>query len=203
MSLVYIIRPQLTVEQDLLELRERKWISRHAAAGPTTISAVHALAAKETAAKEKDYQRTMSMSRGGSRRGGDLGEHQVGPDGWAGAGAGNAPPRAPRKAGDLTQFGKISKTNAMTFGHAGVFAKDKAKRESASLSFGSRNIFSIVENPELAAIPTMSSHPPSRGPSVDLGSSASHTAEPLAPTDCAEPIRDQKLDTSALGCGSL
>ncbi|EPT00387.1 hypothetical protein FOMPIDRAFT_1146531 [Fomitopsis schrenkii] len=157
---------------DLLELRERRWKSRHAAAVPTTISAVHALAAKETAAKEKDYQRTLSMSRGGSRRGGDREQHQVGPDGWAVAG--NAPSRVPSKAGDLSNFGKISKTNSMTFGPTGVFAKEKAnKRESASLSRGSSNMFSkLMENPELAAEAAIatSSRPPSRKPSVDLGS---------------------------------
>ncbi|EPT00362.1 hypothetical protein FOMPIDRAFT_88320 [Fomitopsis schrenkii] len=114
---------------DLIELRERKWKSRHAAAGPTTISEVHALAAKEIAAKEMEYQRTLGRSRGWSRRRGDRGQHQVGLDGCALAG--NAPSRPPPKAGDLTHIDKISKTNSMTFGPTGVLAKDKGKRESA------------------------------------------------------------------------
>ncbi|EPT00370.1 hypothetical protein FOMPIDRAFT_1049691 [Fomitopsis schrenkii] len=155
---------------DLIELRERKWKSRHAAAGPTTIPADHALAAKETAAKEKDCQRTLSMLRCGSRCGGDREQHPLGPDGWAVAE--NAPSRVPSKAGDLSNFGKIE-TNSMSFGLTGVFAKDKDKRESASLSYGSLNMFSkLMENPELAAEAAIatSSYPPSRKPSVDLGS---------------------------------
>ena len=43
------------------------------------------------------------MSRGGSRRGGDRGDGQVGPDGWAVAGG--AASRPAPKAGDLSQFG--------------------------------------------------------------------------------------------------
>ncbi|KAI0724705.1 hypothetical protein C8Q72DRAFT_877754 [Fomitopsis betulina] len=125
------------------------------------------------------------MSRGGSN---SRAEYQIGPDGWPVAGAGNAPPRAPPKAGDLTHFGKISKTNSMTFGPTGVFAKDKAKRESASLSRGSSRLLSkLMENPELAAeaaIPTTSSRPPSRKPGVDLGSS----------TGDAEPLQRRKLN---------
>ena len=148
------------------------------AAGPDTISAVHALAAKETAAKEKDYQRNLSMSRGGSKRGGECGDHRVGPDGWAVSG--NAPSRPPSKAGDLSQFRKISKTNSMTFGPTVVFAKDKSKRDSASLS-RSANMFSkLMENPELAAEAAIatSSRPPSRKPSVDLGSAGAPEAPP-------------------------
>ena len=118
------------------------------------------------------------MSRGGSKRGGDRGEHQVGPDGWAVAG--NAPSRVPPKAGDLTNFGKISKTNSMTFGPTGVFAKDKGKRDSASLSRGSNMFSKLMENPELAAeaATATSSRPPSRKPSVDLGSAGAPDALP-------------------------
>ncbi|KAH9912513.1 armadillo-type protein [Fomitopsis serialis] len=162
---------------DLLEFRERKWIPRNLAAAPTTIAAVHAQAAKETAANQKDYQRTHSMSRGGSKRGGDRGElGQVGPDGWAVAG--NAPPRLPPKAGDLSNFGKISKTNSMSFGPTGVFAKDKGKRESSSLSRGSNMFSKLMENPELAAeaVAAQPSRPPSRKASVDLGAAGAPEA---------------------------
>jgi translation initiation factor 4G len=77
------------------------------------------------------------MSRGGSRRGGDRSgssnPQQVGPDGWAVAESG--PPRPPPKAGDLSNFGKISKTQPMTFGPSSVFAGKKGaenKREAIS-----------------------------------------------------------------------
>lgn len=124
------------------------------------------------------------MSRGGSRRGGDRGEAQVGPDGWAVAGG--SQPRPPAKAGDLSQFGKISKTGSgpINFGPSGVFAnKEKGKRESSSLSRGG-NMFSMLsQNPELASevLPpaTKGSRPPSRKPSVDLG--AGGIPEPTAP----------------------
>ena len=89
----------------------------------------------------------MSMSRGGSRRGGDRGDMaQVGPDGWAVAG--NSAPRPPPKAGDLSSFGKISKAQPMTFGPASVFAGKKApdnKREPI-LRTSSRKVFSMLSS---------------------------------------------------------
>jgi translation initiation factor 4G len=111
-------------------------------------------AAKEKAAQEKEsYQRQMSMSRGGSRRGGDRGDYtqQVGPDGWAVAG--NGPPRPPPKAGDLSKFGQISKSSPMTFGPSSVFAgKKEGKRESLSRTSSSSNMFSMLsQNPESTA----------------------------------------------------
>ncbi|KAF8070722.1 armadillo-type protein [Lyophyllum atratum] len=132
--------------QDVLELRERKWITRNTVAAPTTIAQIHENAAKEKAAAEKEsYQRQISMSRGGSRRGGDRGDFpQVGPDGWAVAG-GNGPSRPPPKAGDLSNFGKITKNTAMTFGPSSVFAgKKESKRESLSRTSSSSNMFSML-----------------------------------------------------------
>ncbi|KAH9912523.1 armadillo-type protein [Fomitopsis serialis] len=158
---------------DVIELRERKWIPRIQTAAPTTIAAVHAQAAEETAAKEKDYQRTLSMSRNGSGRGGHRGAQLqvgLGPDGWSVAG--NAPPRVPPKAGDLSNFGKISKTNAITFGPTGVFAN----KDSAS-----SNMFSkLTENPEPGAEATTArpSWRPNHEASVDLGSDGSPEAPP-------------------------
>lgn len=107
------------------------------------------------------------MSRGGSRRGGDRGDHnQPGPDGWV-----TPATRPPPKVGDLSNFGKISKTNSMTFGPASVFsAKEKGKRDS-TITRTSSNMFSML-NAEVAAevtLPAKSSRPPSRKPSVDLG----------------------------------
>ncbi|KAH9919362.1 armadillo-type protein [Fomitopsis serialis] len=129
---------------DVIELRERKWIPP----------------AEETAAKEKDYQRTLSMSRNGSGRGGHRGAQLqvgLGPDGWSVAG--NAPSR-------------ISKTNAITFGPTGVFAN----KDSAS-----SNMFSkLTENPEPGAEATTArpSWRPNHEASVDLGSDGSPEAPP-------------------------
>jgi translation initiation factor 4G len=64
----------------------------------------------------------MSMSCGGSRRGGDRGDHpQVGPDGWTATGSSIKP--RPGKAGDLSNFGKIIKGQPMTFGPGSVLAR--------------------------------------------------------------------------------
>ncbi|OSX61566.1 hypothetical protein POSPLADRAFT_1170204 [Postia placenta MAD-698-R-SB12] len=160
--------------QDIIELRARNWVPRNQVAAPTTIAAIHEQAAKEKAVHEKEaYQRTLSMSRGGSRRGGERGDHsQIGPDGWAVAG-GNVP-RAQPKAGDLSNFGKIQKAAPMTFGPTSVFAgkKENKSRESTMTRAGSQNMFSkLMENPELAteAASSKSSRPPSRKPSVDFG----------------------------------
>ncbi|PCH35557.1 hypothetical protein WOLCODRAFT_27969 [Wolfiporia cocos MD-104 SS10] len=159
--------------QDVIELRDRQWVPRKAVAAPTTIAAVHEAAAKEKSSESQAYQRNLNMSRGGSRRGDNRGDHtQVGPDGWAVAGN---TPRAPPKAGDLSNFGKIQKTTSMTFGPTSVFAgKDKSKsRESTLGRTGSMNMFSkLMDNPELASdvANAKSSRPPSRKASVDLGS---------------------------------
>ena len=110
-------------------------------------------AAKEKAAQDKEsYQRQISMSRGGSRRGGDRGDYtQIGPDGWAVAG--NGPPRPPPKAGDLSKFGQISKSSTITFGPGSVFAgKKEGKRESLSRTSSSSNMFSMLsQNTESTA----------------------------------------------------
>jgi translation initiation factor 4G len=136
-------------------------------------------AAKEKALLDKEsYQRQVSMSRGGSRRGGDRGDFaQVGPDGWAVAG--NGPPRPPPKAGDLSNFGKISKATPMTFGPSSVFAgKKEGKRESLSRTSSSSNMFSMLsQNPEAGADAAKGSHSHSRKTSVDL----SNTGVPEAP----------------------
>ncbi|KAG2153179.1 ARM repeat-containing protein [Suillus clintonianus] len=138
--------------QDVIELRDRKWVTRNAIAAPTTIAAVHELAAKEKEAKEKEsFNRQISMSRGGSRRGGDRNQEH-GPDGWAVAGG--LVPRAPPKVGDLSQFGKINKgaPMAMVMGPSGIFAAGKkdSKREALSRTNSSSNMFHMLsQNPEL------------------------------------------------------
>ena len=99
------------------------------------------------AAQEKEaYQRQMSMSRGGSRRGGDRGDHpQVGPDGWTVTGS--SIQTRPSKAGDLSNFGKINKGQPMTFGPSCVFAgkKNEIRKESISRTAPSSNMFSIAK----------------------------------------------------------
>ncbi|KAH0588820.1 hypothetical protein H2248_004620 [Termitomyces sp. 'cryptogamus'] len=150
--------------QDVLELREKKWVSRNTVAAPTTIAQVHENAAKEKAAQEKDaYTRQISMSRGGSRRGGNRDDYtQVGPDGWAVAGSGNAP-RGPPKAGDLSNFGKINKTtSSMSFGPSTVFAKkggDGSKRESVSRSSSNSNMFSMLSQGDASPVEVKAPEP--------------------------------------------
>ncbi|KAG1846588.1 ARM repeat-containing protein [Suillus subalutaceus] len=160
--------------QGVIGLRDRKWVSRNTVAAPTTIAAVHELTAKEKAAAEKEsFNRQISMSRGGSRRG-DSRNQEHRPDGWAVAG-GSSVPRAPPKAGDLSQFGKISKGPAMTMvmGPSGVFAAGKkdSKRETLSRTNSSSNMFHMLsQNPELAAEPSTKPSRSSRlKPGVDLG----------------------------------
>ncbi|KAK0486264.1 armadillo-type protein [Armillaria novae-zelandiae] len=140
--------------QDILELREREWVSRNAVTAPTTIAQIHEAAAKEEAAQEKEsYQRQMSMSLGGSRRGRDRGDFpQVGPDSWAVAG-GNSAPRPPSKAGDLSKFGQISNKGApLTFGpQSSIYAGKKDKRESVQrTNSSSQNMFSMLNNDSTA-----------------------------------------------------
>lgn len=137
--------------QDLLELRERKWIPRNAAAAPTTIAQVHENAAKEKLAAEKDnLNRQSNMSRTSSNRGRGRNDfEQQGPDGWAVAGGA---PRPPPKAGDLSNFGKIQKTQPMTFGPSSVFSKKDAKaREPISRSSSNSNMFSMLSQQADAA----------------------------------------------------
>ncbi|KAF6760217.1 hypothetical protein DFP72DRAFT_883540 [Ephemerocybe angulata] len=137
--------------QDLLELRERKWIPRNAAAAPTTLAQVHENAAKEKLAAEKDnLNRQSNMSRTSSNRGRGRNDfEQQGPDGWAVAGGA---PRPPPKAGDLSNFGKIQKTQPMTFGPSSVFSKKDAKaREPISRSSSNSNMFSMLSQQADAA----------------------------------------------------
>ncbi|KAI0250910.1 hypothetical protein BJV78DRAFT_1282825 [Lactifluus subvellereus] len=172
--------------QDVVELRERKWVPRNTVAAPTTIAQVHEAVAKEKLAQEKDsYMRqNASMSRGGSRRGGnrDTAEAAL-PDGWSLAGT-NAT-RPPPKAGDLSQFGKINKATPMTFGPSSIFAgkKGDSKNRDSSMSRTpsmSSNMFSMLQSSDATVEPPVSksSRPPSRKPSVDLGTEESKVSTP-------------------------
>jgi len=63
--------------------------------------------------------------------------------------AGNGGVRAPPKVGDLSNFGKINKTTAMTFGPSSVFAgKKEGKRESISRTSSISNMFSTLQSTE-------------------------------------------------------
>ncbi|OBZ69853.1 Eukaryotic translation initiation factor 4 gamma [Grifola frondosa] len=156
--------------QDVIELRERKWVPRNQVVGPTTIAAIHEAAAKEKAANEMDaYQRTLKMPSGSSRRDAKQGEYaQTGPHSWATIGS--SAPRPPPKAGDLSDFGKINKTALMTFGPRSTFAGKETKRESP----GSMNMFTMLgQNPELAAESPLSKsiQSPNRKASLTLSQS--------------------------------
>ena len=196
-SFMACVRPAISshfLAQDLIELRERKWIPRNQVAAPTTIAQVHEevipptfarieptltefnQAAKQRAQAEKEAaNRTLTMSRGGSRRGGDRGggppgEQQA--DGWSVAGG--STPRPPPKAGDLSNFGKINKSGPVVMGPSSVWAgkKDAAKRDSTlSRVNSSSNMFMMLGRdgeamPETSSKP---SRPSSRRTSVDLG----------------------------------
>ncbi|EPQ55181.1 hypothetical protein GLOTRDRAFT_61048 [Gloeophyllum trabeum ATCC 11539] len=190
--------------QDVIELRERKWIPRNALAAPTTIAQVHQQAARDHAVAERESAQKMNnMSRGGSRRGQDRGEQQQA-DGWTAA--------RPAKAGDLSNFGKISKPATMTFGPSGVFAgKNKeSKRDSTISRSASGNMFSMLENAEAAQAAAKPSRPPSRKPSVDLSQTGPPTEQPqqrrrlqLLPRSKPIPGEDAKDETpSASRAGS-
>ncbi|KZV69987.1 hypothetical protein PENSPDRAFT_685877 [Peniophora sp. CONT] len=175
--------------QDVIELRSNNWQPRNKVAAPTTLSHVHEQAAKDRAAADNHaaMNRSNPMQRGGSRRGDNRNEGPViGPDGWAIAGSGSGAPRAPPKAGDLSNFGKINKQQPMTFGPSGVFAKGKKDGPAGSVREGSvsrtasvsRNMFDMLSGTDApeAPVATKSSRPPSRKPSVDLSQAGASDA---------------------------
>ena len=128
-------------------------------------------------AEKEAANRTLTMSRGGSRRGGDRGGGPPGEpqaDGWSVAGG--STPRPPPKAGDLSNFGKINKSGPVVMGPSSVWAgkKDGAKRDSThsplTRTNSSSNMFMMLNNAE--AVPDITSkpsRPSSRRTSVDLG----------------------------------
>ncbi|KAJ6497455.1 armadillo-type protein [Mycena sanguinolenta] len=149
-NLSWIVRCAL---QDVINLRDRKWVAAIQFPAPTTIAGVHEAAAREKANQDKEsYQRTMSMPRGGSRRGGDRGVFPGhGADGWTNVASSNTP-RPPPKA----NFGKIanSKGPPMTLGPSSVLAgkNDSSKRESLSRASLNSNLFSMLsQTPDAAA----------------------------------------------------
>ncbi|GAA5899101.1 uncharacterized protein JCM6883_005110 [Sporobolomyces salmoneus] len=122
---------------DVVDLRASRWASKQAAAGPKTISEIHADAQKQA---EESARRTASsggklprlgdqLSRPNSRRGQgrDFGVAQAGADGWT------TQPQRPAKAGDLSGFGRFREnrdSSTLSLGPTGAFAnKQKAKKE--------------------------------------------------------------------------
>ncbi|KAG1746338.1 hypothetical protein EDB19DRAFT_1905801 [Suillus lakei] len=157
--------------QDVIELRDRKWVSRTAVAAPTD-DRCRSRAIKEKATAEKgSFNRQMSMSCSGSRCGGDYNQEH-GPDGWVVAGGPVL--QAPPEAGDLSQLGKITEGPAigMVMDPSGVFAagKNDNKREALSQMNSSSNMFDVLsQNSALATeASTKPSRSSSRKSSVDL-----------------------------------
>ncbi|GAA6041001.1 hypothetical protein JCM8097_000533 [Rhodosporidiobolus ruineniae] len=140
---------------DVVDLRAAKWVSKQAAAGPKTISEIHAEAQKQA---EESARRVASsggklprlgdqLSRPNSRRGqsrGDFGVPQTGADGWT------TQPQRPAKAGDLSGFGRIrdsSSANISLGPTGGAFANRgrKAPKEEARPATPS-NPFALLES---------------------------------------------------------
>ena len=147
------------------------------------------------------------MSRGGSRRGEHRGNYggQPGPDGWTSVAA--APPRPLPTAGDLTQFGKISKapSGPLTFGPGSVFAKSKdPKGPQASLSRtnSTSNMFAALNDAAAEPpAPGKSSRPPSRKPSADFtqaGVPEPPQRKKLALLPRTKPVGDVKVEEESI-----
>ncbi|KIY46040.1 ARM repeat-containing protein [Fistulina hepatica ATCC 64428] len=167
--------------QDVLELRHRNWMARNQVAAPATLAHIHEQAAKESAIQQKESlqrQTNISMSRTGSRRGGERGG-EAGPDGWT------MTSRAPAKAGDLSHFGKISKSDKpAVFAPTSVFSKKKEdgaanKRESLSRTNSNVNMFHALmgsDGAEMEKLPERKR--PGRKASVDSVASSGTAHRP-------------------------
>ncbi|KAG1782039.1 armadillo-type protein [Suillus placidus] len=149
--------------QDVIELRDRAWMSRDTA--PMTIAAVHVL---ERAAAEECPNHQMCMSRDGSR---DRNQED-GLDGWAVTG--DYVPQAPPKTGDLSPLDNITNGPPMSVTDpSGIFgASMKDSTQEALLQTNSSSNMSpmLSKDAELAAeASTKPSRSSSRKPSIDLG----------------------------------
>jgi hypothetical protein len=133
-----------------------------------------------------------SMSRGGSRRGGNRDTAEAShPDGWSVAGSG-APPRQQPKVGDLSQFGKISKTTPISFGPASVFSGKKGtdpKSRDPPMSrtpSTSSNMFSMLQSTDTVVDPLWFAY-------QSLGN--------LQGALCSRECESQDASTRSGGCG--
>ncbi|KAH7329852.1 armadillo-type protein [Rhizoctonia solani] len=101
---------------DMIELRARYWQLRHA--NPLSILA-HPNSSREGSGRR-------NVARGGSRRGEHRGNSVTESDGWnVTGGAGTSRPVV--RAGDLSQFGRISKPTGIQFGPSSVFNRKTTK----------------------------------------------------------------------------
>ncbi|KAG6913284.1 hypothetical protein DXG01_008167 [Tephrocybe rancida] len=118
--------------QDVIEFRERKWVNRNVVAVPVTIPQKHKSLGPMPPKRKLLLRRTPSAVKSACpklvhRRRGDF--PQVGPD------------FPPPNAGDLSNFGKITKNTAMTFG---CISSAENKRESVSRTSSSLKMFSML-----------------------------------------------------------
>ncbi|KAI8347223.1 armadillo-type protein [Mortierella sp. GBAus27b] len=108
--------------QGVIDLRANKWVNRRATSRPMTIAAIH-----EEAAREQEWEITRSaassggrslpnrreqLGRGPSFRGSGDARHDVGVPAGA-AGWPTVPHNAPKKAGDLSSFGNMSRSKTI------------------------------------------------------------------------------------------
>ncbi|KZT17492.1 hypothetical protein NEOLEDRAFT_1184842 [Neolentinus lepideus HHB14362 ss-1] len=116
---------------------------------------------EQIAAEREAAQKVNNMSHSSSRHGQD----QQQTDEWT--------TTRPAKAGNLTNFGKTSKLSTMMFGPSGVFVgKMKESKQDLTVSrSASSNMFSMLQNAEVAEVATKPSWPPSQKPSIDLSQS--------------------------------
>ncbi|CAE7126202.1 unnamed protein product [Rhizoctonia solani] len=116
---------------DTIELRARHWQPRQPRVTPLHQDPV------------RNYSGRRKVPRGGS--GSEQPVNNVtDPDGWSVAGgAGTSRPAA--RAGDLSQFGKISKPTGLQFGPSSVFNKKEANKRGPSTGHaGGTNVLSIA-----------------------------------------------------------
>ena len=165
--------------QDLIELRERKWISRDEVTAPTTIAQVHedvihpafpriepTLTVSNQAARQRAQtgkeaaNRTLAMSRGGSRGGEDRGGDRGGgpPEEQQADGqsvAGGSTPRPSPKAEDLSNFGKMNKSGLVVVDPSSVWVrnKDAAKRDPTLTSVNPSSNMPTILGPGSAPEP--------------------------------------------------
>ncbi|TCD62578.1 hypothetical protein EIP91_006728 [Steccherinum ochraceum] len=120
--------------QDVVELRERKWIPKPR----SQVAEIDMATAKERIIAQKDLlNRRLGLSRGDGR-----GAEQIIPQ------TRNIPAQdlrqRPAKAGDLSQFGKLQKTTSMSFGPSDSFRKPAKSRYSTISRTNTTNAFSIL-----------------------------------------------------------
>ncbi|PFH52156.1 hypothetical protein AMATHDRAFT_57504 [Amanita thiersii Skay4041] len=174
--------------QDVIELRERKWVARNAVAAPTTLAQIHEAAAKEKAAQDKEASQRISMSRGGSRRGGNREDYpQPNPDGWTVTGSTS---RANTRAGDLSHFGRISKAQPITtLGPSSVFAgKKESKREPLSRTNSHSNMFQMLTEAPADKGPT---EPTPQRKKLVLQPRSKPLDEPNRPDETGSPAEEE------------